>query len=56
MLTGCAELHGRTEERDPPRARGIEEGLLEKMAFELVLDGKHYLLFKGKGSAGRKKA
>ena len=55
LLSASAELHGGTEERDPPRARGIEGSLLETMAFALVLDRKHGLMFKGKGSAGRRK-
>lgn len=55
LLGRSAELHGRTEERDPPRARGTEECLLETMAFELVPDRKCSLMFKGKGSAGRRK-
>lgn len=55
LLSQSTELHGRTEERDPPQARGIEERLLETMAFELVPDRKCILMFKGKGSAGRRK-
>lgn len=45
MLKGIAKSHRRTEKGETPLARGIQEGFLEEMAFELVLKRKHNLIF-----------
>lgn len=57
MLDGNAKSCRRTEWRGPSLARGPQEGFLEDMAFELVLDGNHNLVFqRGMQCKWKKKA